>query len=52
MAIGLGVLKLSPEAFWRMTLPELAAALDAVLPPPDAAPSRAKFQALQARFPD
>lgn len=27
MAFGLGLLRLSPEAFWTMTLPEFAAAL-------------------------
>ena len=26
MALGLGTLRLSPETFWRFTLPELAAA--------------------------
>jgi uncharacterized phage protein (TIGR02216 family) len=30
MAFGLGLLRLSPEAFWSMTLPEFAAALRGV----------------------
>jgi len=52
MAIGFGVLRLSPEAFWRMTPRELAAALDALVPSPSSALDRAGFDALRGRFPD
>jgi len=52
MGFGLGVLRLPPEAFWRMTPRELAAAMDAVLGPRAVALDRASFAALSARFPD
>jgi uncharacterized phage protein (TIGR02216 family) len=52
MAIGLGVLRLSPDQFWRMTPREFAAALRGLygelMPPID----RASFDTLAARFPD
>lgn len=32
MTLGLGTLRLAPETFWRMTLPELAAAARALRP--------------------
>ncbi|CAN1509648.1 Phage tail assembly chaperone protein, TAC6 [Rhabdaerophilaceae bacterium] len=41
MALGFGLLRLSPQAFWSMTLPELAAAargatgFPAAVSPPD-----------------
>jgi len=52
MGFGLGVLRLSPEAFWRTTPRELAAAMETVLGPRQAALDRASFAALSARFPD
>ena len=52
MGFGLGVLRLSPEAFWGMTPRELAAAMETVLGPRQAALDRASFAALSARFPD
>ena len=54
MAAGLGLLRLSPTAFWSMTPRELAAALRAVLGDPAAAlpPSRNDLAALMRRFPD
>ena len=52
MGFGLGVLRLSPEAFWRMTPRELAAAMETVLGPRAAALDRASFATLRARFPD
>ena len=52
MGFGLGVLRLSPDAFWRMTPRELAAAIEAVLGPREATLDRASFAALSARFPD
>lgn len=51
MGLGLGVLRLSPEAFWRMTLPELAAVAETIFPA-ERAPSRGKFAELMGRFPD
>jgi uncharacterized phage protein (TIGR02216 family) len=52
MAFGLGVLRLSPDAFWRMTLRELGAAMEAVFGPRAAPIDRTAFAALRARFPD
>jgi len=47
---GLGVLRLSPDALWSLTLPEIAAAArrGAGLAPP----ARADLDALLAAFPD
>ena len=52
MGFGFGVLRLSPESFWRMTPRELAAAMEAVLGTREAALDRASFAELSARFPD
>jgi uncharacterized phage protein (TIGR02216 family) len=52
IAIGLGVLRLSPEQFWKMTPRELAAALRGLGGDPAAPVDRATFDALAARFPD
>jgi uncharacterized phage protein (TIGR02216 family) len=54
MTAGLGLLKLTPGAFWSMTPRELAAALALVsgaygMP---AAPTRDELTALMLRFPD
>lgn len=54
MAFGLGVLRLSPDAFWSMTPRELAAAVRGVrglagAPPP---PARSDLDALMRAFPD
>jgi uncharacterized phage protein (TIGR02216 family) len=53
-AIGfaLGVLRLSPDAFWRMTPRELAHAIRAVRGATPSSPTRAEFDALLRRFPD
>jgi uncharacterized phage protein (TIGR02216 family) len=52
MQFGFGVLRLSPDAFWRMTPRELAHAIAAVrggvVPPLD----RDGLNALMRRFPD
>ena len=51
IGFGLGVLRLPPEQFWRMTPRELAYAIDAVggkRVPLD----RADFDALMKRYPD
>ncbi len=54
MAMGLGVLRLEPRAFWSMTPLEFAAAARAILPPSARAtlPTRAGLADLMARFPD
>jgi uncharacterized phage protein (TIGR02216 family) len=52
MGFGFGILRLSPDAFWRMTPRELAAAISAVVPPRAAAIGRGAFDALMRRFPD
>ncbi len=54
MALCLGSLRVSPAAFWSLTLPELSAlvagALGEEATPPS--PSRATLAALMSRFPD
>lgn len=52
MTLGLGQLRLPPEIFWRLTLPELAAAARA-LQPKDALPmSRSDIARLMTQYPD
>jgi uncharacterized phage protein (TIGR02216 family) len=51
MGFGLGVLRLSPEVFWGMTLRELAAAVNGIVPTVTAT-SRLSFDALMKRYPD
>jgi uncharacterized phage protein (TIGR02216 family) len=52
MSFGLGVLRLSPDAFWRMTPCELAATMEAVVGPRATAMDVRSFAVLRARFPD
>ncbi len=52
MAVGLGLLRLPPEQFWRMTPRELAAALGVHAPRSGHALHRGELDALMARFPD
>lgn len=52
MAFGFGVLRLSPDAFWRMTPRELGAAIKALSPPQAPAIGRGTLDALMRRFPD
>jgi uncharacterized phage protein (TIGR02216 family) len=52
IGLGLGVLKLSPDAFWRMTPRELACALDAIASPSAAPLERGELAGLMQRFPD
>jgi uncharacterized phage protein (TIGR02216 family) len=52
IGIGLGVLRLSPDAFWRMTPREFALALAAVAGPVSPALSRDDFTQLMQLFPD
>ena len=51
MGFGLGVLRLPPEQFWRMTPRELAAAIRAVAGTREPL-TRATFNELLKRFPD
>ncbi|MCQ0989603.1 rcc01693 family protein [Jiella marina] len=52
MAVGFGLLKLSSEAFWRMTPRELASVLGPRIATAGPLPSRSEFERLMARFPD
>lgn len=55
MGLGLGRLRLCPDAFWGMTPRELAAAADGLrgpLPHAGGGLDRAGLQALMGRFPD
>lgn len=51
MCFGLGVLRLAPEQFWRMTPRELAYAIEAVRGR-NTPLSRAAFNDLMKRYPD
>jgi uncharacterized phage protein (TIGR02216 family) len=51
IGFGLGVLKLSPEQFWRMTPRELAYAIEAARGRA-ASLDRAGFEQLMTRYPD
>ncbi len=52
MQVGFGVLKLSPDAFWRMTPRELAAAMTALRGGTRETIDRARLDELMQRFPD
>jgi len=52
IGFGLGVLRLSPPAFWQMTPREFALAVEAVLGPRAAPLERASFEQLMRRYPD
>jgi uncharacterized phage protein (TIGR02216 family) len=52
IGFGLGVLRLSPEAFWRMTPRELAYAIEAVVGVRPRPMDRARFADMMTRFPD
>ncbi len=52
MQIGFGVLKLSPDAFWRMTPRELAAAITALRGGAAEPMRRARLNELMQHFPD
>ncbi|MEA2990405.1 MAG: hypothetical protein QOG83_3116 [Alphaproteobacteria bacterium] len=52
IGFGLGVLRLSPDAFWRMTPRELSYAIAAVAGPPGGQMARGEFDRLMALFPD
>lgn len=52
IGFGLGVMRLPPEHFWRMTPRELAHAIAAVRGPHRAPMDRASFDHLMNLFPD
>ncbi len=52
IGFGLGVLRLSPESFWRMTPRELAHAIVAVRGSRQDPIDRTAFDELMVRFPD
>ncbi len=51
MRFGFGVLRLSPDAFWSLSVRELHAAMEAHAPQRPT-PERADLTALQERYPD
>ena len=52
MAAGLGLLRLSPSAFWGMTLRELQSAVGVFGPNRASAPGRDELAELMNAFPD
>ena len=54
MAVGLGILRLEPKAFWSMTPRELESALKGLFGPGhgDAPPTRTDLARLMDKFPD
>lgn len=52
MRLGLGVLRLPSETFWRMTPRELKHAADGVFGRVGAGPTRATLEALLRAYPD
>ncbi|MEQ8267647.1 MAG: phage tail assembly chaperone [Parvibaculum sp.] len=53
MTLGLGTLRLPPDIFWRLTLPELAAAARAVRPRDGGRPmTRDELERLACLYPD
>ncbi len=52
IGFGLGVLRLPPEQFWRMTPRELACAVAAVRGPIQESMGRGSLNALMQAFPD
>lgn len=52
MRFGLGVLRLSPEAFWKMTPRELASAWGAVMGERSGPLDRRSLENLMEHFPD
>lgn len=52
MGVGLGVMRLSPAAFWAMTPREFAAAVRGVAPEPTSRFRRSRLDELMQAFPD
>jgi uncharacterized phage protein (TIGR02216 family) len=52
IGFGLGVLRLSPDTFWRMTPRELGCAIATLVGRTDATIARAELEGLMQTFPD
>jgi uncharacterized phage protein (TIGR02216 family) len=52
LSLGLGTLRLSPEAFWALSLVEWRAILAASVPHTAAPLARREFESLMQEFPD
>jgi len=52
MAMGFGLLRLSPDTFWAMTPREFERAMSIYMPGAGEAPQRADLAALMRAFPD
>ncbi|MDI6026515.1 phage tail assembly chaperone [Corticibacterium sp. UT-5YL-CI-8] len=52
MAVGLGLLRLSPQAFWSMTPREFERAASILAPAQTHGPSRQALDALMLNYPD
>lgn len=52
MATGLGLLRLTPSAFWAMTPREMASAMGTLRGRPGEAPGRSRLAELMSAFPD
>jgi uncharacterized phage protein (TIGR02216 family) len=52
IGFGLGVLRLSPDAFWRMTPRELGCAIATLAGRADPTIARAELEGLMQAFPD
>lgn len=52
MTAGLGLLRLAPDTFWKMTPRELERALAPLRGPVSGPPGRADLDRLMRRFPD
>ncbi|WP_407945165.1 phage tail assembly chaperone [Oryzicola mucosus] len=52
MAVGLGLLRLSPSAFWSMTPREFERAASILMPARAQGPSRQALDALMRSYPD
>ena len=52
MAVGLGVMRIAPAAFWAMTMKEFEAAMRGALPEKLAATGQRELRELMERFPD
>ena len=52
MAFGLGVLRLSPAAFWSMTFREVAAAMRGMFPETPSGIGSSELREMMRRYPD
>ena len=51
MGLGMGLMRYSPDGFWRMTLREFSAAVRVMFPSDDAI-DRTRLDQLMKRYPD